>query len=37
MDLDSCTAQFQSQDAFDVIQALPCLGGLVDESVGEAT
>ena len=34
--VDICIAEFQSQGAFDIIPALPCLGGLTDECVGEA-
>ena len=30
-------AKFQSEDAFDFIPALSCLGGLMDECVDEAT
>ena len=34
--MDICIAEFQSQDAFDVIPALPCLDDLANECVGEA-
>ena len=35
--MDICIVEFQSQDTFDFIPALPHLGGLTDECVGEAT
>ena len=36
INVDIGIAEFQSQDAFDFIPALPCLSGLVDECVGNA-
>ena len=34
--MDICIVEFQSLHAFDFIPALPCLGGLADESMDEA-
>ena len=34
--MDISIAEFQSQDTFDFILALSCLGGLPDECAGEA-
>ena len=34
--MDICITDFQSEDALDFILAMSCLGGLMDECVGEA-
>ena len=33
--MDICITEFQSKDTLDFIPAISCLGGLMDEHVGE--